>query len=1717
MAQSATTQLDSSAHRVEHLLQRAGSAEGGSSGPASSLSSAGAAAPLLMPLNSSEGATRSTAAAGGFQAHGHLSASHAGPAVFFNPSGSSEGNALVALPSSLPSVSLPLSSSHVDLSQVHPGLSEAHGGGGAAAGASASSHLLSQIGASSLLLLTSPGVSASSAAVGAKGTVPAGSSVGQGILFPQASGATLIANPGAAGPSLIAVSSAPFSGSHPQHAAFLASQGQAPAAWVVDAGGVSFSGPFAVGAPVSGLATAGTLARRGSPQPSPTAFSSSSFYSPPFQAVPTHEGGVSALAAAIAAVKVEPNAVEERAEARDATAQAETLGAEPRPECATSPTHLVLSSGASSPHPSPSSLTVSSSVPPASGLLGSSGFSSSFASAAPVEGPAGAQSPSEGREEPSPGSTAACLLSGDAAPPSGNVLLSPTVGSFERDLARGEGAAGAVAFEALDAQCRPGQAQSECETAPTVFFGRQELGNPEGSGVQAGLLSTHPSSQPGLAVVSSPILSASFPSFSSSFAPFPSSALTAVTVERLAALAAAVAGGGPAAPGVAQAVPSGETLGFLGAGAPPAVGDANAETPDAAAGPQFATGTQGPEGQAAGKRPRGRPRGSKNKCPRTATRATPGLGPTPDGAASGADAGPAREASQEVAAAETAETGEAPAEASPGAGAPAAKTKRRAGVRKKRADSVGDSGDSGAPAFVSSGPGDVEPTAFVMAHPAGHEAVHGPSLGASGSPHLPATPEGPAQGPDKEAAAETVAEAPGAEGPACGAFGPPCGAKDPASFSTTTAASCADGSGALPGSLGGGSGLEVPAPATFSAAGEGEAGADSHSQGLPVVLVSCAAEGAPEPGHQAPEEEPDPQMRSPERPEGEAAGSVLSAPSVSPPVSVSPVSASASVSASPAVSDAPAVSASPSPSDGGPAALVKADAAGERGMLSGEALAWRGLGMIKAGGIRKSYSASFKLAVVAAAEGMSSNTKAAKQMGVTESLVRRWRMQKAVLEQLPGEKLSRRGRKHGKYVTLEQQLCLHVCAVQQQEGRILKDTEMRRLASEIAGNLAVSDFKASSTWCFRFKRRWGLDRVQNLHAGVVPPKRIQAPLEPNEECVVGNPVGPGGTLPGEETGVGGEAEAGVAAGAPAGPADPKKADSGLNLGAAAGESLGVGDLGMASQEGPRPDAQAGAQTQEAARAEGETLALGARGPSQERATGDTGSGASPGVPAEGPPTFVSFSAAPLAVGLGKENNREKEKQVLFLQAPVDALSGIAAQSLPGVSGTFVTLATAREAPAGIAAQGLAQLQGASASSAFASCPALPSHGFHDRAGAPGAVARVTGQAPEGLGAFQASFSSGTLPLAFLTPALSTPARAESEREGGSENGDTGNTSQHGALRPPSPPEGLCLLLPEGASQAEQELALQRKLVELQRQQEALEREIEQHRVHAQAFEGDTGEAAGGAAAGNHLPPRTETPEGTGLASPVASDGRRPEEPKPSEDTQKSDESLPGASHATLASPIHTSSPASPTALQASQMGAGVEDSPSFASSFAVSSSFVNSPSRREAGDPTPGVSRVSSAPATAGDRGSEHGDRAETETVCGEGRAGLLAQEAPKQASSGTSTASFSAFPFPQNPRERVAFASSGLAAEALSSLSGPAVSSSALVSAFPVPAPFAVSFAPDGRVTSGDRGEAVSGGPPETPQAQQISGAGLQASRADTVEETPGAERARPEETPQK
>ncbi|PFH34924.1 hypothetical protein BESB_069570 [Besnoitia besnoiti] len=1669
-----------------------------SSSLASSPVSASVATPMLMTVGSaaagaSTGATPNAAA--GFPAsHAtHLAASHPGPAVFsFAPSSGSDANTLLAVSSaasSLPSVSLPLASSHLALSQLHPALSQAaHAGGGAAANAAApSSHLLSQLGGSSLLLLSSPptappGVAAASPG-GPKGVVSGTTGVAPALVAPQASGTTLIAGPGAAGPSLIALSSAPFSASHPHHA-FLAGPGQPPtAAWVVDAGG-SFSGPFAVGAAVSGVATAGVLGRRTNTQPSP-AFSSSSFSSfpsPAFQAVPAHEGGASALAAAIAAVKVEPSAGPEaregEADARTGTPTegvTETAMDARRPGDALPSTHLsVLPGCAASPPPTLAGVGVSSSssLPCASGLLlqsGTGATSAAFASSSSsplasdvASGTAGSPRGDGGEAVSATGGGSpaqACILASDAAtsPTSaaGVILSAPVSGaspSFEGELARADSARAAAAlgspFDSLSAHLSPAQIQAggeraEASPAAVFFTGRQGPAGGDARGVQAGVLAPHPS-QPGLTVVTSPILSSSFPSFS----PFASSALTAVTVERLAALAAVVAGGGggvPGVQGVSPAVVTRDSLGFLGAAAGPGAPMADVVAAGAAAAVEGPAGAPVPGVGAGGapgavvKRPRGRPRGSKNKFPRTANRATP---------SAAASAAAAAEVSQGEASANSAQAADgdtpsasgaadAAAAASPDVGETGAdsrsasvpsplslpaqvKGKKRvaAGRKKKGADAppvLSAAADNGASAAVdpAGSPSEAKPgSPFpgpVASSPGLADTQGGGARppacvpGVSSTSQLPAVggsdggvPSGGAPVKDADRLQETGGGVEGASpegGLSRGPFGAAPGGSGgdgvAAGLSLATAGNlagldaAAHAGVAFSGAVAGGSGARgrpAPAGALESADGvaacqladaDGGPGAPAGAVQVPDVLLLRSPSGDELPGAVASE----PGVAGQEGPAMASASNAVGRVGLGaePPTAVeaaetgaSAVHAASSLSPLPAVAsavaaqggsgDAAAAGGCAGEEEGAPlaSAAVKADpaeASSSRGPLTGEALAWRGLGMIKAGGIRRSYSASFKLAVVAAAEGMCSNTKAAKQMGVTESLVRRWRMQKHVLEQLPGEKLSRRGRKHGKYVTLEQQLCLHVCAVQQQEGRILKDTEMRRLASEIAGNLAVSDFKASSTWCFRFKRRWGLDRVQNTHAtgaggGAHGNKRHhhvlatgQAPAgEPGAEDKL-----PLGAAPGGED-LEGHAEHGEdGAGAPGAAVANKKKDSLLADTVPLSELQGDGDEDRTRQGdterdtpssgaalpgsdvgclGPLPPACAaseGARAQRSdsareAEAQGTQLdssplylssllacesggpaarqddggvaqaagaATGALRGGRDGTRGDGGDPTGDAGSSSAPPAALSLSAFPApGVGApgtgegGKLDDREQDKQMHFLHTQLNELSasmgagGPASPSglppLPPASlasfspspSALTSAAGAGEggaAPAGTGPPATPSLLPVAASvvpfpASFCSTvpsSAQPSVGFMDRPDA--ASSRAVGDAkgagaPEGtLGRFPASFSSSTqIPLAFLgPPALSGlsdlagarpsgPAGVDAELGGGA-TGEEGDARHDGAA---AAPEGLCLLHLQAGSQ-EEEIALQRKLLELQRQQEALEREIEQHRLQTQ--------------------------------------------------------------------------------------------------------------------------------------------------------------------------------------------------------------------------------------------------------------------------------------------
>ncbi|PHJ22803.1 tc5 transposase dna-binding domain protein, partial [Cystoisospora suis] len=405
--------------------------------------------------------------------------------------------------------------------------------------------------------------------------------------------------------------------------------------------------------------------------------------------------------------------------------------------------------------------------------------------------------------------------------------------------------------------------------------------------------------------------------------------------------------------------------------------------------------------------------------------------------------------------------------------------------------------------------------------------------------------------------------------------------------------------------------------------------------------------------------------------------------------------------------------------------------------LSGEAVAWCGLGMVRAGGIRRSYSASFKLAVVAAAEGMNSNTKAAKQMGVTESLVRRWRMQKNVLEQLPGEKLSRRGRKHGKYVSLEQQLCLHVCAVQQQEGRILKDTEMRRLASEIAGTLEVSGFKASSTWCFRFKRRWGLDRVQATAAAAAAAAGVEDGAPSSMTTV-------------NASGVGKSAVPGDAAGKPGTESGCEDANKTSPVVGAPGTTPAPAALC-----GEDPASSSCTQQEKPA-----TLHQEADVGASLEIVGNGGGGTGEGVPSGGVPTVL--------VGSGASGGQQQDQLQQQLQQQLHQLTngGIGGGPESVIGGPLLPQQL-------LGSQHLLNLE---------------QHQLQHL------QLQLHLQQPLGL-------------QDPLRPSLRPPTNPQEEEDG-----------------------SVVLLTPE---QQQQQAALEQRLIELQKQQEELERQIEQHRLHQQ--------------------------------------------------------------------------------------------------------------------------------------------------------------------------------------------------------------------------------------------------------------------------------------------
>ena len=118
---------------------------------------------------------------------------------------------------------------------------------------------------------------------------------------------------------------------------------------------------------------------------------------------------------------------------------------------------------------------------------------------------------------------------------------------------------------------------------------------------------------------------------------------------------------------------------------------------------------------------------------------------------------------------------------------------------------------------------------------------------------------------------------------------------------------------------------------------------------------------------------------------------------------------------------------------------------------------------------RSAYDAGFKLKVVEYAES-NNNSKAGREFGVSEKLVRDWRKAKETLMDMPKTKRARRG-KQAAYPELEKDL-LQWISTQRKNGYIVTPLVVRIHAKKLAREQGLSEsFKASTGWCVRFLRR----------------------------------------------------------------------------------------------------------------------------------------------------------------------------------------------------------------------------------------------------------------------------------------------------------------------------------------------------------------------------------------------------------------------------------------------------------------------------------------------------------------------------------------------------------------------------------------------------------------------------------------------------------------------
>ncbi len=118
-----------------------------------------------------------------------------------------------------------------------------------------------------------------------------------------------------------------------------------------------------------------------------------------------------------------------------------------------------------------------------------------------------------------------------------------------------------------------------------------------------------------------------------------------------------------------------------------------------------------------------------------------------------------------------------------------------------------------------------------------------------------------------------------------------------------------------------------------------------------------------------------------------------------------------------------------------------------------------------------SYTASFKLQVVARAEDIG-NRAAAREFGVDERCIRRWRSEKASLENMPKAKRAKRsGIAH--WPELEDVLEKWILE-EREKGLPVSTVKIRLQARKISANMGILNFNGNPNWCHRFMARKNL-------------------------------------------------------------------------------------------------------------------------------------------------------------------------------------------------------------------------------------------------------------------------------------------------------------------------------------------------------------------------------------------------------------------------------------------------------------------------------------------------------------------------------------------------------------------------------------------------------------------------------------------------------------------